>query len=980
MADSPLLAYPEFPKAMTPKRLAQLFRPTPDELRWVQERCKSPPARLGLLCLLKCFPVLGRLAAPEEIPTPVVEYLARCAGLDGLTLADYPRRTRVRHHIEVRAYLEIEPWGAAAQALATQTMERIVSGRAHLSDLINGAIEALVAANFALPALSALRRLAGRVHTRATSVWLTEIAARMPESTLQRLEELLTVSPEATESAFAKLCRPPKRASRNNLVEVLEHLGWLNTLRLPEGLLATLPPNRIDAWAEEARRLTATELREYVAPRRHALLACLLARSRASRLDDLVTILVRFIGRIEARARADLEAWHNKRRMTVTMLVNVLRDLAIARRDAADPAQFALRTDAILTRAGDVDSIVAACDEHLAKGPDDWRQFLEPHFREQRSWLFRLVEALPLAAVGPAYGIVDALIDLKATRERPSEFLKAEFDDQYLDPKWPIVRVPDEAQVYHHRSLEVATFFELLDGLKGGDIYIRGAADYGAFTDDIFPVDSEPAAVAQYLRDRGLPATAKEFVAGLRRDLERGVINFELAVSRDQTVVLGPDNKPIAPRPKGIRPPRSAKELAQTIQDRMPNRTVLEALFNVDQWSGFTRHFGPPSRLSSQLEDPETRSVLTTFAYGCGLGANQAARHFDEPVSPHLLSFVHRRHMGANSLRSAIGDVLDQYAKFELPTAWGPSDKVAADGSSMATYEDNIQASYHLRHGKTGGVAYRHVGTNYVAYFTHFIASGAHEGAYLFDGLQKTESVLKATGVYSDTHGQSAVGFGLAHFLGVELLPRIRNWKHLVLYRPDMVLGLARTAHLYGGTIDWDLIESHWKDFLRFALAIQTGRVTASWVLTRLNSYSRRNKIFRAFRELGRVFRTLYLLRWIEDHELRRAVTHEANKAEHYHDFAAHLNFGSHGVLRTNSRVDQEKAVIANQLVANAVILQTVADQTRIIQDLKREGYPFNICDAKHLSPYLTRQILRFGKFPVRCKAELFPDNVSLDP
>jgi hypothetical protein len=75
---------------MTPKRLAQLVRPTPDELRWIQERCKSPPARPGLLCLLKCFPVLGRLAAPEEIPAAVVEYLARCAGLDGLTLADYP--------------------------------------------------------------------------------------------------------------------------------------------------------------------------------------------------------------------------------------------------------------------------------------------------------------------------------------------------------------------------------------------------------------------------------------------------------------------------------------------------------------------------------------------------------------------------------------------------------------------------------------------------------------------------------------------------------------------------------------------------------------------------------------------------------------------------------------------------------------------------------------------------------------------------
>ena len=597
MADSPLLAYPAFPKSMTPRRLAQLVRPTPDELRWVQARCKSPPARLGLLCLLKCFGVLGRLAAPNEIPTAVVAYLADCAGLAGLTLADYPRRTRVRHHIEVREYLGIAPWSELALILATQTMERIVSGRAHLSDLINGAIEALVAERFALPALSTLRRLAGRVHARTTSAWLTDIAARLPKSTAQRLEALLTVPPEATESAFAKLCRPPKRASRDNLNEVLEQLKWLNTLALPENLLAVLPPNRIEAWAEEARRLTASELREYVAPRRYALLACLLVRTRASRLDDSVTLLVRFIGRIEARGRADLQAWHHQRRMNVTQLVGMLREVSVTRQQIQEPVAFAARFDGVLSTVGGLGSVIAACEEHLSKAPDDWRQFLEPHFREQRSWLFRLVEALPLAATGPAHGIVDVLIDLKATRERPVELLKAKFDDRYLDPKWAGVRVPDEPQLYHHRALEVATFFELVDGLKGGDIYIEGAADYGAFTDDIFPIDAEPQAVAQYLKDRGLPATAQEFVAGLRRDLERGVINFELAVSRDHSVVLGPDNKPIAPRPKGVQPPRSATDLARAIQDRMPNRTVLEALFNVDQWSGFTRHFGPPGRL-----------------------------------------------------------------------------------------------------------------------------------------------------------------------------------------------------------------------------------------------------------------------------------------------------------------------------------------------------------------------------------------------
>jgi TnpA family transposase len=105
---------------------------------------------------------------------------------------------------------------------------------------------------------------------------------------------------------------------------------------------------------------------------------------------------------------------------------------------------------------------------------------------------------------------------------------------------------------------------------------------------------------------------------------------------------------------------------------------------------------------------------------------------------------------------------------------------------------------------------------------------------------------------------------------------RIRHWRSLRLYRSDTTWRLARTGHLYGGAIDWALIESHWKDFLRVALAIQSGRVEASWVLTRLNSFSRRDKIYRAFRELGSIFRTIYLLRWIADAELRRTVTHEA--------------------------------------------------------------------------------------------------------
>jgi TnpA family transposase len=164
----------------------------------------------------------------------------------------------------------------------------------------------------------------------------------------------------------------------------------------------------------------------------------------------------------------------------------------------------------------------------------------------------------------------------------------------------------------------------------------------------------------------------------------------------------------------------------------------------------------------------------------------------------------------------------------------------------------------------------------------------------------------------------------------------------------------AATPLISTAIIDWDLITEHWEDYLRVVLAIQTGRITASWILTRFNSHSRNHRLYRAFQELGRVVRTVYLIHWICMDELRSSVTDASNKVESFHQFSSHLSFGSNGVLRTNEPEEQEKAVIYNELVSNAVMLQTVADQTRILQDLHKEGYPVDTADLAYLSPYVT--------------------------
>ena len=173
-------------------------------------------------------------------------------------------------------------------------------------------------------------------------------------------------------------------------------------------------------------------------------------------------------------------------------------------------------------------------------------------------------------------------------------------------------------------------------------------------------------------------------------------------------------------------------------------------------------------------------------------------------------------------------------------------------------------------------------------------------------------------------------------------------------------------------------MHAHWEDYLRVVLAIQSGRVSASWILARLNSHSRRNRLYLAFQELGRVVRTVYLLRWIINDALRASVTSGSNKVESFHAFSGYLNFGRQGVLSTNDPDEQEKATVYNQLVANAVMLQNVADQTRVLHTLHQEGYPIRAEDLAYFSPYGTRNLKRFGAFDTRYTTEPLPEDKGL--
>ncbi|MET9660181.1 transposase [Streptomyces sp. NPDC006510] len=340
-------------------------------------------------------------------------------------------------------------------------------------------------------------------------------------------------------------------------------------------------------------------------------------------------------------------------------------------------------------------------------------------------------------------------------------------------------------------------------------------------------------------------------------------------------------------------------------------------------WLQWWRHFGPASGSAPKIRDKLARYVLTVFCYGTNAGPTQVARHMRQNVSVHELSLAGNQHITTDKLNMASADVIDMFIQLDLAHVWGDVSKAGVDGSQIDTWENNLLAETSIRYSGYGGIAYRHISDTYIALFSHFIPCGVWEAVYLFEGLLKNESEVTVDIVHGDTQGQSLPVFGLAHMLGIELLPRIRNRKDLVFYRPSSTVRYQHIDPLFGApdkdVIDWKLIENHWIDLMRMVLSIREGRLSSAALLRRLGNESRRSRIYQAYRELGRVMRTIVLLRFLSEPELRESIQSMTNKVEAFHKCSNWLRFAGEE-MRDNDPDDQEKLIKFNELLANCLI------------------------------------------------------------
>ncbi|MDA1775092.1 Tn3 family transposase [Bacillus cereus] len=867
----------------------------------------------------------------------------------------------------MRQYLQVSTFGKDALHVATKAIYKAAYVMDHPPDLINVAIEELIKGHYELPAFSTLDRLVRRVRTLVNNQLCHTVMNRLSNQEKHKLDELLRTSQETKHSSFNYFKELPKSPSISHMKELQNKLDFITSFMSNiEELLKEVPNSKVKNFALEALALDASEMKDFTMAKRYTLLLSVIYRSQIITRDHLIDMFLKRIARIHKKGKEELALLREKQRSISENLISILSEVLHTTHMHDDTNIIGSEITELFERRGGIDSLQQDCLALSSYNGNNYLPLLEKFYNSHRKTLFRLISLLKLDSTTQDDSLIKALQFLLLNENRRVEHLPTSIDLSFANEQWKqALRVGKGSNLLYRKRLEICIFSYLASELKTGDMGVQGSEKYADYRKQLLSWEECEPLVKEYCKELNFPSSPTQFVKQLKQNLTSVANTVDSNYPNNGQVMITEDGEPILKRFVRKTVSISSKLLEKEIIQRLPERTVLDILCNVEHWTHWTKHFGPLSGSDSKLEDPTERYIVTTFGYGCNLGPTQTAKHMRNTITPHMLSFVNRRHIHIPRLNAALQDVLNQYHTFSLPKLWGTGKIAAADGTKHDMYTENLISEYHIRYGGYGALAYHHVADNYIALFSHFIPCGVWEAIYIIDGLLKNKSDIQPDTLHADTQGQSTPVFALSYLLGIQLMPRIRNWKDLKFFRPDKHTQYKHIDPLFKDVIDWRLIETHWKDLFQVVVSIKMGKILPSTLLRKLSSNSKKNRLYQAFQELGRVIRTIFLLQYISDMKLREQITASTNKVEAYNGFSKWLFFGGDGIITENDPIAQEKRIKYNELITNSVIFQNVVDITTILWQLKNEGYRFSRQDLERISPYITRHIKRFGDYVI---------------
>ena len=161
------------------------------------------------------------------------------------------------------------------------------------------------------------------------------------------------------------------------------------------------------------------------------------------------------------------------------------------------------------------------------------------------------------------------------------------------------------------------------------------------------------------------------------------------------------------------------------------------------------------------------------------------------------------------------------------------------------------------------------------------------------------------------------------------------------------------------GQIKPNIIDEGWQDVVWILASIEAGTAKPIIILNHLLSQPN-HPAAKALDELGKIERSLYLLNYGTDPELRKFVVRHTSHREHWNKFTRNVQaFGD--LIQEKTIEDQEEVFWFLTVVQNAIILWNALSLEDIIPEFQRLSEE----DLKRTLPTMTGHINFIGQFEV---------------
>jgi TnpA family transposase len=149
----------------------------------------------------------------------------------------------------------------------------------------------------------------------------------------------------------------------------------------------------------------------------------------------------------------------------------------------------------------------------------------------------------------------------------------------------------------------------------------------------------------------------------------------------------------------------------------------------------------------------------------------------------------------------------------------------------------------------------------------------------------------------------------------------------------------------------------------QFFASFAAGHPTASVALKRLLACGPRHHFYRAVRELGRIYKTIFILDYLTDPALRRRVRRGLLQGEQLHALARHVHYGKRG--HADGRDFQQQMSRASCLVLSlaAIIYWQIREIDTVLRhwDPSEDGVDASL--LPHISPIAWDNIVLYGEY-----------------